>query len=285
MIFRRQSTGSYMDYAGGGSPLPDGQSSYPRKQYIAHRTSSTRYEDPTESSQQQFHKKPSFQRKNSMNSQLRRSFSRSNSSDMVSPVMKNGKEEVLITEKRYTTSTSASRDAEKATMQIKHNKKYSDQSLNSHDSDEYYDEEELQGASQKDSTENSSGEEDHFFMPSSMMPNENIDSVDGNFLKKVPTHRFFSRLVEATSSFSNSTPSLPSMVKRSSHLNNSKNNKQHLTPNKNPRKNDVKLQAAKFYLSDDKVIVVGEELGKNEDDNFNNNLNDSCNCMDENDDL
>ena len=185
MIFRRQSTGSYMDYAGGGSPLPDGQSSYPRKQYIAHRTSSTRYEDPTESSQQQFHKKPSFQRKNSMNSQLRRSFSRSNSSDMVSPVMKNGKEEVLITEKRYTTSTSASRDTEKATMQIKHNKKYSDQSLNSHDSDEYYDEEELQGASQKDSTENSSGEEDHFFMPSSMIPNENIDSVDGNFLKKL----------------------------------------------------------------------------------------------------
>ena len=124
-------------------------------------------------------------------------------------------------------------------------------STQAHDGGEYYEDDEIQVGSEKESSNNSSEEEDDFFLGNSMSPPDRNDMVDGNILnhKKVPSHRFFSRLVEATSSFSNSTPSLPSMVRRASYLNSSKN---HVLQQN--RQNDVKLHGAKFYLNEEELI-------------------------------
>ena len=278
MIFRRQSTGSYMDYSN-GKPSPYNQESFPERQNSSYIVHGDNWEEGISSNKRLYHKNPHFQRKNSMSSQLRKSMSRSHSSDMSANIRNNND---LTTRNPLPVS-----DKVNVPVKIKRNndtKKYSDQSLNSHNSDEYYDEDELHDDSEKEYNSNSS-EEDDFFLSNTISPPDRNDMVDGNILrqKKVPSHRFFSRLVEATSSFSNSTPSLPSMVRRASQLNSSKN--QILQPN---RQNDVKLEGAKFYLNENEIIVGNNnttEIDTNAGStkiNKNEELN-ACDCWSEED--
>ena len=275
MIFRRQSTGSYMDYSN-GKQSPYNQDSFSERQNSSYIIEKHNWNDGIGASKRLYNKNPNFQRKNSMSSQFRKSMSRSHSSDMSTNIRMNQE-----------SNRFSSTDRENMSVPIKRNndtKKYSDQSLNSHNSDEYYEDDEIQEGSEKESINNSSEEEDDFFLSNSMSPPDRNDMVDGNILnhKKVPSHRFFSRLVEATSSFSNSTPSLPSMVRRASYLNSSKN---HVLQQN--RQNDVKLHGAKFYLNEEELIVNDNKA--TEDTNvhstkLNNNeeLN-TCDCWSEDD--
>jgi len=284
MIFRRQSTGSYMDYAN-GKPLPDNQVAFSRRQPSPYLTQPKGWAEGSELSKIEYNKNSQhMQRKNSMTSSLRRSLSRSHSSDMSAVI--NHNKDLITNNIRYTTP-----DEENTTsMSIKRiprdKKKYSDQSLNSHNSDEYYDEEELREVHDKEYIgNNSSEEEEDFFLTSSIMDNGNSDTIDGNIfnLKKVATHRFFSRLVEATSSFSNSTPSLPSMVKRSTILNSSII--RNPLSSTNLRNNDVELQSARFYNLTDNELVMTTRDDKNKflGDNKDTLKDDFCDCLNEDD--
>ena len=273
MIFRRQSTGSYMDYAN-GKPSPYNQEAFVERQNSSYMLQKDNWNDGVGSNKRLYNKNPNFQRKNSMSSQLRKSMSRSHSSDMSAYLGINQESNRFSMIESENMSASIKRN--------KDTKKYSDQSLNSHNSDEYYDDDEIPVVSEKGSSNNSSEEDDDFNIYSISPPDRN-DMVDGNILghKKVPSHRFFSRLVEATSSFSNSTPSLPSMVRRASYLNSSKN--QVLQQN---RQNDVKLQGAKFYLNEDEVIVGNKATEENIVDSTISNINEesnTCNCCSDDD--
>ena len=269
MIFRRQSTGSYMDYSN-GKPSPYTQETFTEQHNSSYILQKENLENDVTSNKRLYNKNPQFQRKNSMSSQLRKSMSRSHSSDMSTNIM---------TKKEPNRFSSGNKEGISVPIKRSHdNKKYSDQSLNSHNSDDYYDDEETQVASDKE-YHNTSEEEDDFFLGNSLSPPDRNDTVDGGVWahKKVPSHRFFSRLVEATSSFSNSTPSLPSMVRRASYLNSSKN--QVLQQN---RQNDVKLQGAKFYLNENETIVGTNEENQTTKNNIDEEMN-SCDCWSEDD--
>ena len=147
MIFRRQSTGSYMDYAS-GKPLPSDQQSSTKRQIP--------WEEEDGTNKNRYHENFQMQRKNSMSSSFRKSYSRSPSNDM-SNLMKNKID--ASTNNKF----SASNEGNTTTMSIKRtldNKKYSHQSLNSHNSDEYYEEEELGEVNDKEFNNNTSVEED-----------------------------------------------------------------------------------------------------------------------------
>ena len=171
------------------------------------------------------------------------------------------------------------------------NKKFSDQSLNSHASDEYYDEEELEEDIDPGDSDHSSGDGGDTFNANLLAAVvDDTDLMDGNILqkKKTPTNRFFSRLVEATSSFSNSTPSLPSMIKRPggdksvlsmrSAALNAFNASQWVAKERN---NDVQLHSAKFYLNESDVIVGEKNDGSNILCDKKNAALDSCDCWNE----
>ena len=274
MIFRRQSTGSYMDYAN-GKPLHDHQLELSKGQIAPCLIQHKGWVEKTEHSKIENDKKLiQMQRKNSMTTSLRRSLSRSHSSDM-SPLIT-----IDTNIGEYTTPYQKSTTTMSTGETVRDKKKYSDQSLNSHSSDEYYDEEELKYVNDNISSEE---EEENFFLNNSILDGKNSDTIDGSIfnLKKVPTHRFFSRLVEATSSFSNSTPSLPSMVKRSTTLNAARIQNQ--LSSKNHKNTDVKLQSARFYnltdnesRFDDKKQFSSDNIGY---------LSDAfCDCWNEDED-
>jgi hypothetical protein len=260
-----------MDYAS-GKPLPSNQESSSKRQ--------STWEEEDGTNKNSYHKDFQMQRKNSMTSSIRKSYSRSHSGDM-SNLIKNKIDSP--TNNQY----SASNEENTTTMPIKRkldNKKYSDQSLNSHNSDEYYEEEELGEVSDKEFNNNTSEEEDDYFLNTSIIDTDGNDTIDGHIvnLKKVTSNRFFSRLVEATSSFSNSTPSLPSMVKRSTYLNNSRN--QNLR-SIHRRSNEVKLESAKFYpIDDEDTYIEQEDKNKDISDLKNNNEGvNFCECGNEED--
>ena len=277
MIFRRQSTGSYMDYAN-GNPSTDYSISSSTTQNASNLGNTKEYATFTRDNNKERENTSQLQRKNSMTSRIRRSLSRSLSGDMSSIIKSN---KVPSSSTWYTIS-----DDENIAMtktNIRDNKKYSDQSLNSQNSDEYYDEGEVQEDNEKEYNVSSSGEEDDRFPPVSTIATLDNDTTDGNFLslKKAPTNRFFSRLVEATSSFSNSTPSLPSMIRRGAHKGATNNNNQFLSTK--PQNNDVKLESMKLYLNENEVIVATN----NEDNEYTRDKRNAdseiCNCWNDDD--
>ena len=172
MIFRRQSTGSYMEYANGNTPV-DKEESFYWKRNPLNISQSNECETGNIDNGKGRSRGPILQRKNSMTN-------RSHGSKSLSDAV------VAIKNKEVSSTSWYHPDSKNITMtttQKRKSRKFSDQSLNSHASDEYYDDEELEEDNDLGDSDHSSGDGGDTFRSNVIASVVgDTDLMDGNML-------------------------------------------------------------------------------------------------------